>query len=173
MTVINRVYLLEEAVCYRCDTIRGIVQSFPFISIAFHLTQSIRFAEGIGRKGSKGDHGGSPMSVIGIVRKSRRGLGTIFVFRLTEERKPVRTPQLRHVARRAGLLVLAVFLLACSAGLAYVVVLTHQTAPLRGESPSLLPLIVMACGSAFAGLVVLRLAVHRDDDEFAISSFDR
>ena len=85
----------------------------------------------------------------------------------------MRTPQLRHVARRAGLLILAVFLLACSAGLAYVVVLTHQTAPLRNESPSLLPLIVMACGSGLAGLMVLKLAVHRSEDELALSGYDR
>jgi hypothetical protein len=87
----------------------------------------------------------------------------------------MRTPQLRHVARRAGLIMLAVFLLACAAGLAYVALLTHQTLAGRtdGGSPSLLPLIAMATGCALGGFFTLRVALHRSEDELAMSGFDR
>jgi len=66
--------------------------------------------------------------------------------------------------RRVGMLILAMFLIACSAGLGYVVHLTRQTVALRQETsqPSLLPLIVIAMMVAFAGLATLRLALHRE-----------
>lgn len=87
----------------------------------------------------------------------------------------MRTVQMRHVARRAGLLMLALFLLACGGGLAYVVLLTHQTWAMRadGSSPSLLPLIVMASGLAFAGLYLMRIALHPPQDELGMTELDR
>jgi len=65
--------------------------------------------------------------------------------------------------RRTGMLMLAMFLIACSAGLGYVVHLTRQTVAQRPETsqPSLLPLIAIALMVAFAGLATLRLALHR------------
>ena len=73
------------------------------------------------------------------------------------------TQQLRQIALRIGMLALAVFLIACSAGLGYVVHLTRQTVAQRGEAsqPSLLPLIVLALMAAIGGLATLRVAFHR------------
>jgi len=67
------------------------------------------------------------------------------------------------LVRRTGMLMLAVFLIACSAGLGYVVHLTRQTVAQRPEThqPSLLPLIALALMIAVAGLATLRLALHR------------
>jgi hypothetical protein len=68
-------------------------------------------------------------------------------------------------APRLGLMVLAVLLIACSAGLGYVVHVTQQTAQHLGSTPpSLLPLIVLAAVAAVAGLGSLRTAVGQDDD---------
>lgn len=73
------------------------------------------------------------------------------------------TQQLRQLARRVGTLALAVFLIACSGGLGYIVHLTRQTVEQRGEAtqPSLLPLIALALMAAIGGFAMLRVAFHR------------
>jgi hypothetical protein len=77
----------------------------------------------------------------------------------------MKVTQFRHAARRAGLVILGLFLIACSAGLGYVIHVTRQTLHPEASLQSLLPLIVMAIGAAGAGIFLLRHALHRPSDE--------
>lgn len=66
----------------------------------------------------------------------------------------------RRLFRQVGIVSLALFLIACSAGLGYVAHITRETARQvqAAAQPSLLPLVVMALMAAVAGLVTLRSA---------------
>ncbi|QOV90344.1 hypothetical protein [Humisphaera borealis] len=69
----------------------------------------------------------------------------------------------QRVVRRAGMMGLAVLLIAVSGGLGYVAHLTQVTSQKVGDgSPSVLPLIALSVLSAIAGLTTLRLALHQD-----------
>jgi hypothetical protein len=76
----------------------------------------------------------------------------------------MKVTQFRHAARRAGLLILGLFLIACSVGLGYVIHVTRQTLHPEASLQSLLPLVVMAIGAAGAGMFLLRFALHRQEE---------
>jgi hypothetical protein len=75
--------------------------------------------------------------------------------------------QIRRLARQAGILSAALFLIACSAGLGYAAHLTREVTRRADFAPqsSVLPLVVLAIGAAVAGIAVARLAVHSPDRE--------
>lgn len=71
----------------------------------------------------------------------------------------------QRLVRRAGIISVALLMIAVSGGLGYVAHLTQVTSQNAGEgSPSVLPLIALSVLSAIAGIAMLRLALHRDGD---------
>ena len=69
----------------------------------------------------------------------------------------------RRLARRAGMLGLAVLLVAVSGGFAYVAHLTEVTSHQIGDAqPSVLPLIALSILFAIAGLATLRFTLSGD-----------
>ena len=71
----------------------------------------------------------------------------------------------QRFVRRAGMLGLAVLMIAISGGLGYVAHLTQVTSQKVGDgSPSVLPLIALSILAAVAGIATVRLALHRDGE---------
>lgn len=70
----------------------------------------------------------------------------------------------QRLVRHAGMVVLALLMILVSAGIAYVAHLTETTSQKVGDSPSVMPLIVLSILAAIAGVGTLRLAMRDDHD---------